>query len=1509
MPTDSDSAVAPSDDTLRFEQAFQDDLIAKRLPDWLHELADASLAALCAALKTSLDCRQRLRARWRRVQGIEAFVGAALQDAFDKRFATKVDVATLWFRHGYPVPLRGQYFTTRVPVSGTDYAQTPLVEAAMRNFVASESVDTGQPRGNGLLKGDGGRLDQPSASEFARLCRELDAGARYQRHLDAVFDPPGEQSMRAVLAGLLHSTLVVDACKANVDGILSAAELDLLLRVCSDGDSQVPGDAPVVVKRLRVLGCALEQVIVFDVIDQGWLRNTSQRIFCYIPGDPHGPWSAHPDLEHFSRKRLGRHLRDGAYLTFFSRFLRRRDSQRFFSTVIELYRDVAIWATRDLQVHMHPIALPLFDQLAAARIAQIKDDAAMIAPPVAQLDRAVQQAHDRYLAAQGWLLAGLAGFFIPAVGAGLLAVFAWDLLTEVFHGVESWHDGDTSAALDHLTHVARDLAVVAVTAVGVSAVRHAWGRSVLVDSLVPAQMENGKTKLWNQDLAAYRSEAPLLAARQAGDGVQRQAGQAFIEMEGQHYAVQQRSEDGAWQLCPQAGFGPVVHGNGAGAWRLASAQPSCWQGARLMFSRLGRPFNELDAARVDAALSIHGIGASNLRALHMESQAPDPWLCDSVERLQLEARISRAITDLRSGVGSEDHELLRHAQRWPQMLGLEGPRLAEQIGLYRRPLLQALYDSGQEADTVAIATLRRAFTGLHRRAAQALLQGADADDYRRLAETGRIAMRLAEGARASVARIRTVRVLEALHYDMPQSADLARVVIGLLEAQAGASRPIRWRLLDERVGGPVLVAGGEPAMTTSLLHLDGRYVRLDSHGNAVGAIGELFEVMAAAYDEDQLMELGLDAPSAASLRVAVRRRAVADRPAVERLLSPRQPGAMRPTSRLQDGRFGYLLNGRLPDRVWRRGRPQALVDRAHSLFPALDQAELDTWISAVQASGRRVEEILTTLRGQSELLAEHMERWVTSASRGEAQEQRRYFSDALIRCWQCSTFEESVDRSPPIELWWSQMGTRPGTLPELPRLIRFNRVSVLSLRSMALEAVPDSFLEAFGNLRVLELPGNRLTRLPAQLRYMRRLECLDLYNNQIALDPGQITVLAGCEALTYLNLSYNPLGRTFSVGAMARLSELRLNSCRIGALPHGALECPRLVALDIRNNLITALPEGFYQALPWTRGRVWLQGNPMTSEQHQRLRLAVAQQVAPAQVIEPDILPRMRWLDVIGDRHRDELGSTWAQVDGNERGEAFFHLLTGLTETADFRSPAGARDLAYRVLDMLQAMDADAGLCNELFACARDVTCQDSITLRFSDLEVRLLVWRAQQGNVGGNRERALLYLGRQLWRLEAVDRIALEDVQAQRATGGNPDEIEVVLAYRLALRRELDLPLRINDMLFRNLAGVGTRQVAQARERVLAAEGSETLARSLAERDFWCQHLRQAYQTRFDAFDAPYHARMEALMADRSLSEAVRLGQIGQVQEERMLAERTRMLEMTRHALEVVAEQEVAVR
>ncbi|MBF4211613.1 hypothetical protein EI533_28505, partial [Pseudomonas donghuensis] len=104
-------------------------------------------------------------------------------------------------------------------------------------------------------------------------------------------------------------------------------------------------------------------------------------------------------------------------------------------------------------------------------IRQIKEDAALIAVPVARLDREVQRVHDQRLAAEGWALLNLASFFVPGLGLALLAVTAWELLGEVYHGFEAWHEGDRQEALDHLAHVATDLAVLATTAVGVGVAR------------------------------------------------------------------------------------------------------------------------------------------------------------------------------------------------------------------------------------------------------------------------------------------------------------------------------------------------------------------------------------------------------------------------------------------------------------------------------------------------------------------------------------------------------------------------------------------------------------------------------------------------------------------------------------------------------------------------------------------------------------------------------------------------------------------------------------------------------------------------------------------------------------------------------------------------------------------------------------------------------------------------------------------------------------------------------
>lgn len=143
----------------------------------------------------------------------------------------------------------------------------------------------------------------------------------------------------------------------------------------------------------------------------------------------------------------------------------------------------------------------------------------MIAVPVARLDREVQRQHDLRLEAEGWALLNLASFFLPGLGLALLAVTACELLGEVYHGAEAWQEGDSQEALDHLTHVATDLAVLATTVAGVGVARRVWARSAQVDAMVPARLEDGTEKLWQHDLTPFQSQAPVAASSRDALGI------------------------------------------------------------------------------------------------------------------------------------------------------------------------------------------------------------------------------------------------------------------------------------------------------------------------------------------------------------------------------------------------------------------------------------------------------------------------------------------------------------------------------------------------------------------------------------------------------------------------------------------------------------------------------------------------------------------------------------------------------------------------------------------------------------------------------------------------------------------------------------------------------------------------------------------------------------------------------------------------------------------------------
>ncbi|MBV4507456.1 leucine-rich repeat domain-containing protein [Pseudomonas sp. BW13M1] len=1442
-------------DTLAIEQDYQDRLVARRLPSWLRGLNQAQFAVLGEALKTSLRCRQGLSKALARIQGIDHFARPLLQQALRDRQGVVQDVDNLFFRRQYfHFANEGGLIAGRYPLQGTSDYETPLLEAALCNFTAREAGVNGQPRRNAVVDDAGTVLAAPDARGFAALCRALDLGAQYQRHLAGVLDSTAAgQNVKALLRQSQQANLLVDACKARAEGVLTEAELTLIIGLYHDDKPGTLAGASVVAKQMRAFGCDLQQIVVLDVIDKGWLRDTSKRVLVYIPGDPHGPWSARGDLEDFARRVLGKRLREVEYQRFFRRFVRRRDSQAFFTKVQERLGDLADWATRDLDEHMQAYPGALFEHLASARIAQIKDDAAMIAPPVAQLDRAMQVEHDKRLAAEGWTLLGLAGLFIPQVGIALLAVMAWDLLKETFQSVEDWREGDTSAALEHLLTVGRSMALVGATVAGVVAVRRAWS---WVDELVPARLEDGSEKLWNGELAPFRSKAPPAAAQMDEQGVLRLGEHCWIRMERHYYPVRWRASDEQWQLRPRQGHGPLLRHNGAGAWRLWSESPGEWENRHRMFRRLGGVFERLDDARIDQALAIHGLDSSHLRGVHVYGRAPQAELVDTVERMVLAERIQDVVAQLRTGAQVVDTSMLEKARGLPGAGQMSQQELAEHLWRGRRIVFRQLYDESH-LGTETTRLLRRDFASLHQSAAQTLLREASDSDRQRLLADRQVPLAMAQAASTRVRRIRLARVLEALTFDTPQNLDLAKVVLMLLDKMPGSVMAPAWRLYDGAAGEPLLGTQGT-GRAWQLVHRDGDFQLADHNGAAIGQPGELFAVLAQGYDVDQRAAMGMAEPFAESLRAALVRQALQQRQAVAGALGlDRTPASFLAPQRLEDGRIGYPLSG------WRRwfgisnNRPRALTARLRDLYPAYSDTQIQQWLEQLQQTGQNADAALGELEQQHALLKKTLTTWKRKAFATTEWEARRDLGRGLMDCWRFLIPEQANAAQPTGGYLLTQTRSRLQQLPTLPAQVSFPHVSSLALRAMRLREVPDTFLHAFPNLRTLEITNCKLKQLPSSLN--ERLEVLDLSGNRITLDAEQERILANCRALTYLNLSRNPLRRSFSVHGMPRLNALLLSQTEATALPDGVLEAPRLHTLDLSDNGIEMLPEDFYPSHLWREGRVSLFGNLLAaSAEATNTWNPVSQSRVPYQ---------LRWLDLVDNDVRDDMAAVWVQLEGEANSAEFFNLLAELTESADFHREFSARYLAARLLRMLQAMQENPALREELFDNSVVTRCEDSATFRFSDLEVRLKVWQAEQGTLPGQREQALLHLGGQLWRLQRLDELAWTHAELMPTAG--VESVEVALAYRVDLRDELDLPVELSDMLYRGVANLTPADLAWARNWIRAAQTENAISEWMVGLRFWRQYLETTFAERLRVPQAD-HDTLDDLLALDAPEEAI---------------------------------------
>ncbi|WP_367237715.1 NEL-type E3 ubiquitin ligase domain-containing protein [Pseudomonas sp. Rh2] len=128
---------------------------------------------------------------------------------------------------------------------------------------------------------------------------------------------------------------------------------------------------------------------------------------------------------------------------------------------------------------------------------------------------------------------------------------------------------------------------------------------------------------------------------------------------------------------------------------------------------------------------------------------------------------------------------------------------------------------------------------------------------------------------------------------------------------------------------------------------------------------------------------------------------------------------------------------------------------------------------------------------------------------------------------------------------------------------------------------------------------------------------------------------------------------------------------------------------------------------------------------------------------------------------------------------------------------------------------------------------------------------------------------------------------------------MEVALAYRVALRDELDLPAQPNDMLFGLDAELEMDRIFEVRNQVMERETDSAVASSMVARDFWQEYLLRTQSARFDAVDAPFHARLAAVMDDTAIQDGGRVMQMNNIRDERLAAQRTLMHEITLAALQ----------
>ncbi|MDR2318625.1 MAG: hypothetical protein LBF06_19805 [Pseudomonas sp.] len=1484
------------------------DFIAEQLPGWLKQAKPAQIQVLRQHVALHLASQATVAQVAQRLLPLDGFAKGVLEHSLESRFGVVVDLGSAVWREvrtrvnrlGFEV-LPGSTVPDIQPVTHDE----PALQRLMRNFKAGQSFQAPtallacQP-----IEGGAAQVVTERIDELVSLCREVDVGAAYQQHLEALLTA----SFEAVLATDKRLELALATEISALKGSLTPADVKTLREIGQGATAVHVGTLAVQAVGFEVLGMPVDGVLVFELIQPP--RNQSEAqfgvvdrlkgIIAYLPDDHECPLRRFDDWHAMNLHLVGA-LRSADYLRAFERRLALKDR----ANVLVLLKTRLADDKPDLAPSSVVISQDVFKAFAARRVQRIKADARFLAVPTAEVDARTAAERLRALENAGLTVLGLAGMFVPVIGGLMLANLAVQMLDHVYEGARDWSQGHQHEALQHMLEVAASASVTALAGAAVWGLHAAHG--AFVETLEPIMTEGGAPRLWRNDLAPYREASPTLPLTERDDGLFSNGQGAWWYRDGAYYKVKANS-DGAWRLehpgDPNA-YGPLLRGNGERGWLLAFDRPLEWGGEPLLLTRLWPSARDLAPERVSQLLQVAGVDADFLRGVLVERRPLPVVLRDTLERFAVDARNEAFFQGVHQG-RAEDAERLNWCV---DRLALRSRPLAEQITTIRaatHSLREAMLDHFAELylpQAPALAVLQRDFPGLPKAYALEVLKHADDDMRALMINRARLPLALAQRARAALQEARLARTREALFLHGSYRPDAMALVFALLRKHGLRAEQMNLALFEGSVSEQARVRlfpegqGVAPAM--QLVRSSGRFTVRDAQGNdrVVRQPQGLFEALEASLGQAFLNDqgwVGDDVPG--QVRKQLQAWLPRQRTDVLALLGWGEAKAVASTmKRMADGRLGYPLGGSL-SAFERPG--QALRRRIRALYPSFDEDEVERFVQIVSNHGRSAMSNLLLQEQQYQQLEMHLQDWVQAAEE-QQQHHRREITAALLRAWRFEGERVANAQGPGWGTRLSIMSVPGGGLPTLPVNIDFSNVLDLSLVDIRMHELPPGFLARFARLQRLNLSYNFLTALPDGLSALTHLRRLILRGNQIRIWSSQTGLPLTLTQLRILDLSGNSIrAASLPVGHLSQLRELGLQRTGLTALPAGLERCEQLVYADLRHNRIRQLPASWgSRPLAW-RNAVDLRGNALALLPGNVTPPAAA----GAESIGGDAL-RALWLATVEPAEQTARQLQWNRLRGLARATSFFSLLQEMAETSDFRAfPAYTGE---RVWSLVEAASSDEVVRDELFERAADPrTCRDNASEVFSQLVVRMHVARMRQRGAPLATRTDRLELAQRLYRLDRVAAIVRADIEDRYESGewqreDTNEEVEVDMAYLSGLAVRLDLLGQPRSMLFQSLAGVTQAQIDAAYTQVLNAEATPARVASISQRDFWLEYLRQRYEEPFGKIEDAFIDKLQTLESEKpTLNSAEYVARSGELAVAREQALQALALRLTREEM-----------